>query len=129
MKKISLTRKELENFAIDALEIGKADLRRMSTLLLAQLLELKLEGDSRAFYLANEIKCLEKACRGIGTKTRTDKMLEEWIVFKRYHGANYYLTLACPDEGDQNINQRVRDAYEFDFPFLQESYERVWAVG
>lgn len=129
MKKISLTRKELENFAINALGIDKTDLRRMSTQLLAQLLELKLNGDSRALHMVNEIRCLEEVYRGIGAAAAASKTLEDWIVFKRYHGANYYLTLARPDEGDQNINQRVRDAYEFDFPFLQESYDRMRAVG
>jgi hypothetical protein len=46
---------------------------------------------------------------------------DDLIVFKQFNGSNYYLTLATLDEGDQNINQRVRQAYEFDFPFLQEA--------
>ena len=122
MKKVSLTRKELENFAINALGIAKLDLRRMSTQLLAQLLQLKVNGDSRAYLMVDEIKCLEKMQRGLGQGTAdTNKAFEDWIVFKRYHGTNYYLTLARLDEGDQNINQRVRNAYEFDFPFLQDS--------
>ena len=45
----------------------------------------------------------------------------EWIVFKRHHGKNYYLTLAAHDEGDENVRRRVDMAYEFDFPFLQDN--------
>ncbi len=123
MKKISLTRKELENFAIQALGITKLALRRMSTQFLAQLLQLKINGDARAFHMVNEIRYLEKLRHGMAGLAREGLQVpsEEWIVFKRYNGTNYYLTLAKLDEGDQNINQRVRDAYEFDFPFLSES--------
>ena len=123
MKKISLTRKELENFAIQALGIAKLALRRMSTQFLAQLLQLKINGEARAFHMVNEIQYLERLRQGMAGLAREGIKVpsEEWIVFKRYNGTNYYLTLATLDEGDQNINQRVRDAYEFDFPFLSES--------
>ena len=122
MKKISLTRKELENFATQALGIAELALRRMSTQFLAQLLQLKINGDARALQMVDEIQYLEKLRQGMagpayhGIKAPS----EQWIVFKRFNGTNYYLTLAELDEGDQNINQRVRDAYEFDFPFLQQ---------
>lgn len=127
MKKISLTRKELENFAIQALGISKLALRRMSTQFLAQLLQLKINGDSRAFHMVNEIQYLEKMRQGMAGLAHEGLKIpsEEWIVFKRFNGTNYYLTLAKLDEGDQNINQRVRDAYEFDFPFLSESQRVV----
>ncbi len=42
----------------------------------------------------------------------------EWIVFRQHKNRNYYLTLAAHNEGDENILQRVKMAYEFDFPFL-----------
>ena len=45
----------------------------------------------------------------------------EWIVFQKYQGKNYYLTLAQHDEGDENIYNRVVDVYEYDFPFLKIS--------
>lgn len=119
MEKLSLSRKELENFASRALGIAKLALRRMSTQFLAQLLQMKIRGDSRAARLADEIEYLEKqrlwaAGEGFG------KTPDEWIVFKCYNGNNYYLTMARLDEGDQDINQRVRDAYDFDFPFLRD---------
>jgi hypothetical protein len=122
MEKISITRKELERFAIQALGISKLALRRMSTQFLAQLLQLKINGDTRAFHMVDEIKYLEKLRQGIADMTGDGfkQTSDEWIVFKRYNGNNYYLTLAKLNEGDQNINQRVRDAYEFDFPFLQD---------
>jgi len=122
MEKISLTRKELESFAIHALGIAKLALRRMSTQFLAQLLQLKINGDTRAFHMVDEIKHLEKLRQGIADMAGDGfrKTSDEWIVFKRYNGNNYYLTLAKLNEGDQHINQRVRDAYEFDFPFLQD---------
>jgi hypothetical protein len=122
VKKISLTRKELEDFAIHVLGIAKMELRRMSTQILAQLLQLNISGDARAFFMAEEIRQLEKVRPG-AVHLKSDgirRVAEDWIVFKQFNGSNYYLTLARPGEGDQNINQRVRQAYEYDFPFLQE---------
>ena len=123
MRKISLTRKELEDFAINALGITELELRRMSTQILAQLLQLKISGDERVFFMAEEIKHLEKVRPGAVPLKRDGlrQASDDWIIFKQFNGNNYYLTLAKPDEGEQNINQRVRQAYEFDFPFLQEA--------
>lgn len=123
MRKISLTRKELEDFAINVLGIDKMELRRISTQILAQLLQLKINGDARVFFMAEEIKHLEKGRPGAIHLKRDGirEVFEDWIVFKQFNGSNYYLTLAKPDEGDQNINRRVRQAYEFDFPFLEET--------
>lgn len=58
----------------------------------------------------------------VGTyEERAKKSLTgEWIVFRQHKNGNYYLTLAAHDEGDENILQRVKMAYEFDFPFLQD---------
>jgi hypothetical protein len=123
MRKISMTRRELEDFAIKVLGIAKLELRRMSTQILAQLLQLKIKGDARVFFMAEEIKHLEKVRPG-AAHLKPDgirEVAEDRIVFKQFNGSNYYLTLAEPGEGDQNINQRVRQAYEFDFPFLQET--------
>jgi len=127
MKKISLTRKELENFAARVLGIAELALRRMSTQFLAQLLQLKLNGDTRALHMVDEIRYLEKLRQGMADLAlgAIREPSEQWIVFKRFNGTNYYLTLAKLDEGDQNINQRVRDAYEFDFPFLQELNNKI----
>ena len=123
MTKMALTRKELEDFAIHVLGIAKMELRRMSTQILAQLLQLKINGDARVFFMAEEIKQLEKVRPG-AVHLKSDgirQVAEDWIVFKQFNGSNYYLTLAKPGERDHNINQRVRQAYEYDFPFLQES--------
>jgi hypothetical protein len=122
MKKVSLTRKELELFARHALGMAEPDLRRMSTQLLAQLLQLKINGDSRALQMAAEIKCLENVRRDAGrADSGQGKAFDDWVVYKRYHDANYYLTLARLDEGDQRINRRVNHACAFDFPFLKEA--------
>jgi hypothetical protein len=123
MRKISVSRKELEEFAINALGIAKLELRRMSTQILAQMLQLKIDGDDRVFNMAEKIKSLEKVRPGAIPLKRNGILdaSDDLIVFKQFNGNNYYLTLAKPDEGDQNINQRVRQAYEFDFPFLQEA--------
>ena len=127
MNRISLTRKELENFASRKLGIAELALRRMSTQFLAQLLQLKLNGDTRALHMVDEIHYLERRRQGMAGLTRvgSGEPTEEWIVFKRFNGTNYYLTVAKLDEGDQNINQRVRDAYEFDFPFLQHFNDKT----
>jgi hypothetical protein len=123
MRKISVSRKELEDFATSALGIAKIELRRMSTQFLAQLLQLKINGDARVFYMAEKIKHLEQVRHG-AVALKHNSILEtsdDLIVFKQFNGNNYYLTLARLGEGDQNINQRVRQAYEFDFPFLEET--------
>lgn len=44
----------------------------------------------------------------------------EWIIFKKYHGKNYYLTIATHNEADETIYERVKAVYELDFPFLLE---------
>lgn len=127
MEKVSLTRKELENFATHALGIAKLALRRMSTQFLAQLLQLKISGDSRATHMAGEIEFMEKPRQGTPGSAWDgfSRSSEQWIVFKRYKGCNYYLTLARVNEGDQYINQRVRDAYDFDFPFLRDMHRTM----
>jgi len=51
-------------------------------------------------------------------RARDGRITGEWIIFQRYKGKNYYLTLAAHDEGDENIYKRVKDAYAFDFPFF-----------
>ncbi|MBS9443780.1 hypothetical protein EAE89_19490 [Photorhabdus heterorhabditis] len=43
----------------------------------------------------------------------------EWIIFQKYQGKNYYLTLGYHSEGDKNIYKRVCVAYEQDFSFLK----------
>lgn len=122
MQKIAMTRKELEVFAMQSLGFDKASLRRMSTLFLAQLLQMKLRGDHSVNAMAREVHSLENNAglhhlfrknTGPATKAR------EWIVFKTYNGIKYYFTTASLGEGDQRINRRVMDAYRFDFPFLQ----------
>ena len=127
MRKVSLTRKELEHFGGCVLGMAEQDLRRMSTQLLAQLLQLKINGDSRALQMAAEIRCLEKVCQGAADEDiDQSKGTEDWVVYKRFHNVNYYLTLARLDEGDQKINRRVHHACAFDFPFLErESQVRI----
>ena len=122
MQTITMTRKELEGFAIESLGFRKASLRRMSTQFLAQLLQLKLRGDRSVMRMAKAVHSLENpegirfaARRGDGPMVRSQR----WIVFKTHHGIRYYLTLASLDDGDQRINRRVQDACMFDFPFLQ----------
>lgn len=124
MKKISISRKELEAFAVKALGIRDTALRRMSTLFLAQLLQINLSGEKNACEMADEINYLENlyhdALPGITHRPAGRRLSDAWIIFKRYNGTNYYLSLAKMNEGDLNINQRLRDAYELDFPFLGE---------
>jgi hypothetical protein len=121
MSTITLTRKELEDFAVNALGLARMDLARMSTQFLAQLLQLKVTGDARALDMVEEISHLEKVHRGLEVWPAGSRLaIEDWIVFRRFNGTNYYLTLARLNEGDRDINQRVRQACEFDFPFLRE---------
>jgi len=124
MKKISFTRKELEVFAVKALGLQSTSLRRMSTLFLAQLLQMNMKGESDTCVMVDEIRYLEDLYHDMRPNIMIApggrKTSNAWIVFKRYNGINYYLTMAKMDEGDQNINQRLRDAYRFDFPFLDE---------
>lgn len=127
MKKFTMTRKELEEFAVRGLGLKRGALRRMSTLFLSQLLQMNLRGEAVAGEMVDEITCLEDQYNGIhrgghsgpGSRKRSDA----WIVFKRYNGTNYYLALASTNEGERRINQRLHDAYKFDFPFLEEKHK------
>ena len=127
MKKLTMTRKELEEFAVRALGFERGALRRMSTPFLSQLLQLNLRGESGADEMVDEITSLEDRYHGMShTKTISPgsrKRSDAWVVFKRHNGTNYYLALANTDEGDLNINRRLSDAYKFDFPFLEEKHK------
>lgn len=126
MKKLTMTRKELEDFAVKALGVRQGALRRMSTLFLSQLLQMNLNGGDEADEMVNEITYLENQYQDIPPHGAfgdgSIKQSDAWIVFKRYNGANYYLTLANTGEGEMSINQRLHDAYELDFPFLEEKH-------
>jgi hypothetical protein len=120
---VAMTRKELETFAVQSWGFGKVSLRRMSTLLLAQLFQMSLRGDETVDRMAREVQCLEnRGSVGYRLEKATGAMglTQEWVVFKTHCGTNYYLTTASMDEGDRLINRRVDDACDFDFPFLQE---------
>jgi hypothetical protein len=54
---------------------------------------------------------------GYEQRSRSRKLTGEWIVYKRFHQANYYLTLATHTEGDQSILDRVL-ACRDEFPEL-----------
>jgi hypothetical protein len=127
MKKITMTRKELEDFAENALGFKRRALRRMSTLFLSQLLQMDLRGEEGAYEMVDEIACLEDRCLGVPPNNKPDpgaiKRSDAWVVFKRHKGSNYYLTLANTGEGEGNINRRLQDVYEFDFPFLEEKHK------
>ncbi|NHB93846.1 hypothetical protein [Photorhabdus cinerea] len=45
----------------------------------------------------------------------------EWIVFQKYQGKNYYLTLGSHSEGGENIYKIVCMAYEQYFSFLKNA--------
>lgn len=123
MNKLSLTRKELESFASNTLGFDKKAMRRMSTLFLGQLLQMKITGDNALSQMAREVRCLERYHPpGPGLDDCSDFIggpMNEWVIFKRHNGTNYYLTLARLNDGDQSINRRVRQAYDFDFPYLR----------
>jgi len=127
MKKFTMTRRELEDFAIKALGLERGALRRMSTLFLSQLLKMNLDATAEASEMVDEIIYLEDQYRGLNRAKLAGpggrKQSEAWVVFKRHHGTNYYLTLANTNEGDRHINQRLHDAYKFDFPFLEEKHK------
>lgn len=126
MKKLTMTRKELENFAVKALGIKHGALRRMSTLFLSQLLQMNLSGRDEVDEMVSEIAYLEGQYQSMRTDRAFNpgnvKQSDAWIVFKRYNGSNYYLTLANTGEGEWRINQRLHDAYALDFPFLEERH-------
>ncbi|MBD2443317.1 hypothetical protein H6G25_08945 [Dolichospermum sp. FACHB-1091] len=55
-----------------------------------------------------------------GMKKRADeqKLTGEWIIYAKYEGKNYYLTLALHDEDDNVIHKRIIDHCKPEFPFL-----------
>ena len=122
MQKMTLTRKELEVFAKRSWGFSKTALRRMSTLLLVQLLQMKLRGDQGVHDMAHEVHFLEDQYYNDEYRTQSLEAVRpsrEWIVFKTHNGAKYYLTVACLGEANDCVNQRIADACSFDFPFLQ----------
>ncbi len=123
MKKLSFTRKDLELFALNSLGFHKAALRRMSTLFLGQLFQMQLAGDSTLHKMAREVKWLERDQDVTAYADHWGGDLfsasNQWVVYKRHNGTNYYLTLARLNDGDQYIHQQVRQAYDFDFPYLR----------
>ena len=54
----------------------------------------------------------------IAIKSASNRMTGEWVVFHKYHGVNYYLTIAFHGETNDQIHRRVALACEFDnLPF------------
>lgn len=54
----------------------------------------------------------------LSVKSKSNKMTGEWIVFHKYEGNNYYLTVASHQEGNEKIYKRVLLACNVDsFPF------------
>lgn len=58
-------------------------------------------------------------CGALEERAKNNRTTGEWIVFKKYDGKNYYLTLAAHKEGDDNIYKKVCDSYDIDFSFLR----------
>lgn len=55
------------------------------------------------------------------SRVRQSKVTGEWIVFQKFEGKNYYLTLAAHTEEDDLIYERVKMSYEMDFNFLNKN--------
>jgi len=199
LKKISLSRKDLELFAANDIGFYGLDISRISSIFIAQVMQMQEHRVINTLQMLDEVKSLEgfksvsstqaasafkKApLKGLMKKHFTDarfvaknlgaylgyeyggnknldeiveqafarnksgyldedfinflayettigafqkraldnKMSGEWIVFQKYNGKNYYLTMAAHDEGDENIYGRVCDAYDLDFEFLRKA--------
>ena len=125
MQTITMTRKDLEGFAVNRVGLRRSDLWRMSTTFLAQLLRLQLDRNLESLQMQEEIEALEDlrpaTVRLFGMRT----VERPWVVYRKYNGVNYYLTLAQLNEGDKDIHRRIHDACEFDFPFLQGTNGRA----
>lgn len=130
MNSISFSRKELEDFALHVLGVRRTALRRMSTVILAQLLKMKLNGQTTADELIKEVRCLEDHYGQGGRPVYSGDAdrpgcLDAWVVYKRINGRNYYLTLARRQDRQHYIHQRLLDACRLDFPFLQDNGQPV----
>ncbi|MCK0769983.1 hypothetical protein [Chromohalobacter canadensis] len=199
MNKISLSREDLEEFAANDLGFYGLDISRISSIFIAQVMQMQANKVINTHQILDEVKFLEglkevsstqtasafnrEPLKGLMKKHFTDarfimknlgahfgyefggnenlkevinkafannksgyiddefikfmahestvgafqkrvekkKVSGEWIVFKKYNGENYYLTLAAHDEGDENIYSRACDAYDLDFEFLRKS--------
>ena len=60
----------------------------------------------------------------ISDRTKNGNITGEWIVFQTHNEKNYYLTLGWHEEGDENIFERVKHAYQIDFPILQNALNK-----
>lgn len=52
-------------------------------------------------------------------RSANKKVTGEWIVFAKYEGQNYYLSLANHTDGDQLIYNNIKAACWQQFPFLE----------
>jgi hypothetical protein len=63
----------------------------------------------------------ESTMAAIDARAKENRVTGEWIVFQKFEGKNYYLTLAAHNEGDEKIFKRICDSYDIDFPFLRDN--------
>jgi hypothetical protein len=127
---MSFSRKELEDFALHVLGVRRTALRRMSTLILAQLLKMKLNGHPAAYELIEEVRYLEDHYGQGGRPVYfrdadCPGCIDAWVVYKRIKGSNYYLTLARKQDRQQYIHQQLSDACRLDFPFLLDNGQPI----
>ncbi|BAZ29822.1 hypothetical protein NIES4074_22690 [Cylindrospermum sp. NIES-4074] len=53
------------------------------------------------------------------------KVTGEWIIYAKYEGKNYYLTLALHDEDDHVIHTRIIGNCKPEFPFLFNDQNQI----
>jgi len=57
------------------------------------------------------------------SRAKERELTGEWIIYSKYNGKNYYLTLAEHNEGDEKVFNRIKDYCFSEFPFLIEQLQ------
>jgi predicted RNA-binding Zn-ribbon protein involved in translation (DUF1610 family) len=73
----------------------------------------------RMAFLGGSFLCPVCSCSMYEFRARRKQMTGEWIVYQKYEGKNYYLTLGLHADDGTTYNH-VKLARKFDFPFLPD---------
>lgn len=69
--------------------------------------------DDMAMFLAHNLTLM-----ALEKRAKENRLSGEWIIFQIFNNKKYYLSIASHKESDHDIYNRIKLAYQIDFPFL-----------
>lgn len=135
-RKVSLGRYELLEFARNELAFFGLELERISSLFLAQILQIKTRRSVDIFSITDELKALE----GVGPKTQTKKeqpfnsgTLLEGLYYKHFTDArfiakNFASEFGCEKGGNKTLRNLIgRLVYEHRGEYVNDGFAEALA--